>query len=105
AVSFSQGLVVTSLPRGGLQIVQPAHVPESVVKDYSRGLHAEDRPVWRAILEREPVRPRDCWDPRDFEGSVYYRELLEPLGVQHLIVLPLASPVLEGYPGAICLWR
>ena len=105
AVSFSQGLIVTTLPRGGLQIVQPANVPDAVVKSYSRGVHSEDRPAWRAILAREPVKPRDCWDSRDFEGSVYYRELVEPLGVQYLIVLPLASPVLEGYPGAVYLGR
>ena len=105
AVSFSQGFVVSTMPRGGLQIAQPAHLPESVVKTYNRGLHAEDRPAWRAMTEREPVRPRSMWDPRDFEGSVYYRELLQPLNIRYSVVFPLTSPVLEGYPGAVYVGR
>jgi len=104
-VSFSQGLVVTTMPRGGLQIAQPAHLPESVLKSYNRGLHAEDRAAWRAMTDREAVRPQSCWEPRDFEGSIYYRELLQPLEARHVIVLPLASPTLEGYPGAVYLIR
>jgi AraC-like DNA-binding protein len=102
---FSQGLLVTSMPRGGLQIAQPAHVPESVVKTYNRTVHAEDRPAWRAMTEREAVRPQSCWESRDFEGSVYYRELLLPLNIRHAIVLPVMAPVLDGYPGAVYLGR
>jgi AraC-like DNA-binding protein len=93
------------MPRGSLGIAQPAHFPESVVKNYNRTIHAQDRAVWRAIMERQPVRPQSCWEPRDFEGSVYYRELLQPLDVKHVIVLPVAAPVLEGYPGAVYLGR
>lgn len=104
-VLFSQGLVVTSMPRGGLQIAQPANLPESVVKTYNRFLHAEDRAAWRAMSDGEAVRPQDCWEPRDLEGSVYYRELLLPLNLRHAVVLPVASPILDGYPGAIYVAR
>ena len=104
-VPFSQGLVISTMPRGGLQIAQPAHLPESVLKSYNRGVHAEDRPAWRAMTDREAVRPQACWEPRDFEGSIYYRELLQPLNVRHVVVLPLAAPVLEGYPGAVYVAR
>jgi len=93
------------MPRGGLQIAQPAHVPEPVLKSYNRGLHAEDRAAWRAMTEHEPVRPQSCWEPRDFEGSIYYRELLLPLNVRHVVVLPVAAPILEGYPGAVYVMR
>jgi AraC-like DNA-binding protein len=102
---FSQSILITSMPRGGLQIVQPAHFPESVVKSYSRFVQTEDRAVWRAMTEQEPVRPQSCWESRDFEGSVYYRELLQPLGVKYVVVLPVAAPVLEGYPGAVYVAR
>jgi AraC-like DNA-binding protein len=102
---FSQGILVTTMPRGGLQIAQPAHLPESIVKTYNRGLHADDRAVWRAMTEQEPVRPQSCWDARDFEGSVYYRELLQPLNIRYSVVLPLAAPVLTGYPGAVYVGR
>ena len=105
SVTFSQGIIVTSMPRGGLQIAQPAHLAEAVVKSYNRTVHAEDRPAWRAMTDREPVRPQSCWEPRDLEGSVYYRELLQPLNLKHVVVLPLLSPVLEGYPGAVYVGR
>jgi AraC-like DNA-binding protein len=104
-VPFSQGVVVTTMPRGGLQIAQPAHLPESVVKIYNRALHSEDRAVWKAMVDREPVRPQSCWDSRDFEGSVYYRELIEPLNMKHMIVVPVTAPILDGYPGAIYVGR
>jgi len=105
AATFSQGIVITSMPRGSLEIAQPAHVPESVVKNYNRTIHAQDRAVWRAMVERQPVRPQACWEPRDFEGSVYFRELLQPLNLKHVVVLPLAAPILEGYPGAVYVGR
>jgi AraC-like DNA-binding protein len=104
-VPFSQGIVVSTMPRGGLQIAQPAHFPEAVLKSYNRGLHAEDRPAWRAMTEGQPIRPRTCWEPRDFEGSIYYRELLHPLNLRYVVVLPLAAPILEGYPGAVYVGR
>jgi AraC-like DNA-binding protein len=104
-VPFSQGILVTSMPRGGLQIAQPANLLESVVKNYNRSVHAEDRAAWRAMTEREPVRPQSCWEPRDLEGSIYYRELLLPLSLRHVVVLPVASPILDGYPGAIYVGR
>ena len=104
-VPFSQGIVISSMPRGGLQIAQPENLPESVVKTYNRGLHAEDRAAWRAMTERVPVRPQSCWESRDFEGSIYYRELLYPLGLRHVVVLPLVSPILDGYPGVVYVGR
>jgi len=104
-VPFSQGIAITTMPRGGLQIAQPAHLPEAVVKSYNRGVHAEDRPAWRAMTEGQAVRPQSCWEARDFEGSIYYRELLLPLNMRHAVALPLAAPVLEGYPGAVYVAR
>lgn len=93
------------MPRGGVQIAQPGQVPDSILKSYNRGIHAEDRAAWRAMNEREPVRPQSCWEPRDFEGSVYYREVLQPLGAKHVVVFPLLAPVLPGYPGAVYVMR
>ncbi|HSU67712.1 MAG TPA: hypothetical protein VLJ39_12630, partial [Tepidisphaeraceae bacterium] len=93
------------MPRGGLQIALPAHLPEIVVKTYNRSLHSEDRAVWRAMTERKPVRPQSCWEPRDLEGSVYFRELLLPLQMKHVVVLPVVAPVLDGYPGAVYVAR
>lgn len=104
-VPFSQGIVISTMPRGGLQIAQPAHLPESVVKSYNRGLHGDDRPAWQAMTEHRAIRPQSCWEPRDFGGTVYCRELIQPLDLHHAVVLPLAAPILEGYPGAVYVGR
>src|SRR5215204_4989873 len=43
AIPSAQVAMVSSLPRGGLQIVQPSTCPEVLVKGYNRELHIEDR--------------------------------------------------------------
>lgn len=101
--TFAQGLVITTLPRGGLQIAQPLNVSESLLKAYSEELHAEDRLSWRAMLDQQPVRLADLAD--DAERQVYTQRVLGPLGVSFAVALPVASPVLEGYPGAVHLLR
>jgi AraC-like DNA-binding protein len=93
------------MPRGGLQIAQPGHLSDSILKNYNRSIHAEDRAAWRAMMDRQPVRPQASWDARDFEGSIYYRELLLPLKARYAVVLPLAAPILAGYPGAVYVTR
>ena len=105
AVPAAQGLVITTVPRGGLQVMQPSSVPESLVKAYTSGLHAEDRLTWQSILKRKPQRASDCWSNKELENSAYRREWLAPMGLAYAISLPLASPVLDGYPGAVHLCR
>ena len=102
---FTQSLVVSTMPRGGLQVTQPADAPESIVKSYSRIIQAEDRPAWTAMLDGDPVRPQSCWSSNDFKSTVYHRELLVPLNAAHAVALPVDSPVLTGYPGVILLTR
>ena len=105
AVPTAQGLVVTTVPRGGLQVVQPSSVPESLVKSYTNALHAEDRLTWQTILKRKPQRASDAWSNKELESSAYVREWLQPMGLAYSIAIPLAAPVLDGYPGAVHLVR
>src|ERR1051326_8529123 len=60
-LDFSEGLVVTSLPRGSLQIAQPARVREGLLRDYSHEFHAEDRPTWQTTMTAKPLSASDCW--------------------------------------------
>ena len=105
AVPSAQGLVVTTVPRGGLQVMQPSTVSETIVKAYSTALHTEDRLTWQTILKDKPQRLTDCWGARELETTGYYREWLQPMGLTHSVAVPLASPVLDGYPGALHLCR
>jgi len=101
---IAEGLVVTTLPRGSLQIAQPAKLPEPLLKAYAKGLHAEDKLTWCSILKGRAVSSEECYD-RDFADSRYARDLLNPNGLAHAAAAPLRSPVLEGYPGAVHVYR
>jgi AraC-like DNA-binding protein len=104
AVPCAQALIVSSLPRGGLQIVQPSTCPEVLVKIYNRDLHVEDRLTWQTILSGKPVKGSSAWGS-DYEGSRYVQELLEPTGLRSSAAAMLKAPVLAGYPGALHLYR
>src|SRR5438876_11156841 len=73
-LDFSECLVVTSLPRGSLQIAQPARVRESLLRDYSREFHAEDRLTWQTILTGKALSANDCW--KDASQSRYIKDFL-----------------------------
>src|SRR3954470_5064399 len=105
AIPCAQVLMVSSLPRGGLQIVQPSNCPEILVKGYNRELHVEDRLTWQAIQKGHPVRGSAAWTSGGYEGSRYVQELLEPAGLRNAIAVMLKAPILAGYPGAIHLYR
>jgi AraC-like DNA-binding protein len=105
SVPFSLGLIVSTLPRGGLHVVQPAKCPETLLKSYVRDLHREDRVTWNAILRGQTVRGTDLGSAADFPNSPYLHGLLNPHGLRYSVGAPLASPVLNGYPGAVVLFR
>jgi len=102
AAPFAQGVVLSTLPRGGLQVAQPLNVSEAIVKAYTEGLHAEDRMTWQAIVRNEAVRLADVEPSSE---SAYVQKVLQPLGVKYALSLPLSGPVLDGYPGAVHLFR
>src|SRR5688572_12702515 len=102
---MAHGLVLTTLPRGGLQIMQPSSVTDSVVKSYASELHMEDNLTWQTILKRRPQKLSDCWSNKELEHSSYFRTWLEPMGLAHVVSLPLNGPALDGYPGAVHVCR
>ena len=104
-VPFSQGYVFSTLPRGSVHIVQPGKCPESLLKSYTRDFHREDRVAWQAILRNHTVRAEDCWTANEFDNSPYLHAMLQPHGLRYALGAPLAAPVLDGYPGAVVLFR
>ncbi len=95
--------VVSTMPRGGLQLIQPQRLPEPFTKGYAREFAAEDRATWQAIRQQKPVTAAEVWS----EGSDdrYLREFVRSLGYEHVAVVPLEAPVLKGYAGAIQVYR
>jgi len=104
SVPFAHGVVITTVPRGDLQVAQPANVGEPLLKAYAGGLQAEDCVTWQAILQKRVVRGGDCWGDTPADNP-YYKALVQPLGLRYVVSVPLAAPVLDGYPGAVHLYR
>jgi AraC-like DNA-binding protein len=105
AIPSAQVVLVSGLPRGGLQIVQPSNCPEILVKGYNRELHTEDRLTWQVITKGKALRGTTVWGQGEYESSRFAQELLEPAGLRYSAAAPLKAPVLAGYPGAIHLYR
>src|SRR4051812_44745467 len=87
---IAEGLVVTTLPRGSLQIAQPAKLPEPLLKAYAKGLHAEDKLTWQTILTNRAVSAEEV---KGFGEGRYARDLMNPHGFAHAAAAPLRSPV------------
>jgi AraC-like DNA-binding protein len=104
-VEMAEGVIVTTLPRGGLQIAQPQQVSESLLRSYVREFHASDRPSWTSIAKQQPVRALDCWSAAEFQETPYHKDFLVPNGLAFAAAAPLKGPVLDGYPGALTLFR
>jgi AraC-like DNA-binding protein len=104
AVPAAQVVVVTTMPRGGLQIAQPVRLPEALFKGYLREFHLEDRLTWQAILTGKPVTTTDAFGGAAAD-SRYVRELLGSNGLTFAAAAPLNEPVIEGYPGAVHVYR
>ena len=56
---FTQAMVLSTLPRGGLKLLQPANIPEGVVRAYDRVVHRHDRLAWTGMLRGTVVRGSD----------------------------------------------
>ena len=92
-----EALLLTTLPRGGLQIIQPQKVLESFLKAYVRQWHAEDEVSWKAISSGKAVKGKT--------GSRYSEQFLTVFGYAHVAAVPVSDPIFQGYPGALQLLR
>jgi AraC-like DNA-binding protein len=103
-VSFTQGFLLSTLPRASMQLVQPSRTPESMQKEYTRGMQKDDRAAWQAILRAKAIRGSDAWG-RDFDSSAFFQQYLAPHGIRHVVAVPLGAAVFDGYPGVAYLTR
>ena len=101
SVTATHAMVVTVLPRGSLQIVQPVRLPETLLKGYTREYHLEDRLTWHTILIGKPTVASSILR----EGDKYMAGLLRENGISFAAAAPLAAPIIDGYPGAIVVLR
>ena len=98
--------IVTSLPRGSLQVAQAQGAAgDALIKSYSKEYNAHDRPAWEAIMRQQPVTAEQCWPHGRYETSPYYTGFLRGNGLRYAAAAPLAGPVIDGYAGAIEVFR
>ena len=101
AVPAAQVAIITTLPRGSLQIIQPPRIPEPLLKGYIREYHLEDRLTWQTILGGKAITAASILRDNDRFVSSFLREN----GFAHAAAAPLAAPLLDGYPGAVHVYR
>ncbi len=104
-VPFAAGLIITTLPRGTSQIVQPQRVSELLFKSYSRDFWREDKVTWMAMSQQRLVTLGDLPDAREVSEGRFGREFLAESGLSSLAAVYVKSPVFDGYPGVIWVGR
>ena len=92
-LSVSYAVLLSTVPRGGLQVLQPVKLADAVVKPYVREWQAEDDSTWKAIATGKTVKAS--------ASSRYVDAFLKPLGIAHAATAPVRDPVFDGYPGAL----
>ena len=96
-IPCAEVLLLTTLPRGGLQIAQPQKLAESFEKAYVRIWHTQDDASWKAITTGKPARGKSA--------GRYVDEFLQMFGYQHSAACAVKDPVLPGYVGVLQLLR
>src|SRR5215218_5761290 len=78
---FAEAAVVTSLPRGSLQVAHPRNIADALLKSYLKEYNLHDRPAWEAIMRKQAVAAEQCWPQGRFETSPYYTGFLRGNGL------------------------
>ena len=102
-VPFAKAVVLSVMPRGGLQALLPGHADETLARGLSRGLHRHDRVSWKAIRDGGVVTSGDVYDAD--VSSPLFSDLLDNLRLHHHAAVRLRQPVLPGYDGVLVLYR
>jgi AraC-like DNA-binding protein len=96
-VPAAEVMLQTTLPRGGLQMVQPGKIAESFLKAYAREWHSYDDASWKAIATGKPARSKP--------GTSFVTGFLESFGYRHSAAACVSDPILPGYSGVLTLLR
>lgn len=101
-VAYDLVMLVSTMPRGGVQVLLPERLPDAWTRTYSRAFANEDTVTWTAIQKQRTVTNNDIWP--DGTGR-YLQDFVRASGYEHVAAVPLDAPVLRGYAGALHLYR
>lgn len=97
--------LITTFPRGGLQLAQRKRGHDGLARGYLREFHAKDQLTWAAITAGTAVSIKHGSSQPAVDAGVTFQEFLQNNDLSHAIAAPLASPILPGYPGAVHVYR
>ncbi len=94
-------VVLSTLPRGGLQVCRRLHLHEGLIRRYHADNHAVDKLAWNAI--KNGVSTPDPVDPK----ASHHKDTDSPLSYGWVTVLAVRvdAPVFAGYPGVVLIMR
>lgn len=101
---IAEALLLTTLPRGELQIMHAMVSGEAVAKHYHRRAHTQDGLAWAALQKNAAVRSSDLPESNPIHALIL-SEPFRPTSVKFGLAVPVTDPVLPGYPGVLELWR
>ncbi|MEM8874784.1 MAG: helix-turn-helix transcriptional regulator [Planctomycetota bacterium] len=104
-VSFAQAVLVSTMPRGGVQVIGPDYADDGIVRGLSRLVDGQDRVTWSALLTGKPAVSAELWPSRELTGSEFESAVLRPSGLGDQLAVPMADVLLPGYQGALVLFR
>lgn len=104
SVEFAQAAVLSTVPRGGVQVIAPDHADETIVRALSRNADHLDRLTWHVLVGGKPAVASEVWGD-GLAGSAFDEAVLQPTGLRDHLAVPLASPLLPGYAGVFTLFR
>ena len=85
-------VLLTTMPRGGLQVCRSLRTNETIVRRYAAETHADDRVAWQA-LQRGVTTVADNVDGRSSHPLAF--------GYEVTVAVRVESPVFDGYPGVL----
>jgi len=95
--------LLTTLPRGGVQVMKPSPGDDLFLREYQRRGVLQDRVTWNAIVSQS-AQVLDVSSTSQ-AGSDSFEGMLISLGFAHALAVPVAAPLLRGYPGALLALR
>ncbi|MCC6239133.1 MAG: helix-turn-helix transcriptional regulator [Phycisphaerales bacterium] len=99
-VSFDLIVLVSTMPRGGLQILQPQNISEDFFKVYTREFSQEDRLSWQAIIQQKALSDTQIELPHEYRSH-----FLQSFKFQHVAAAPMEAPLLRGFAGVLQIYR
>jgi AraC-like DNA-binding protein len=102
---FAEAFLVSTMPRGGLQLVQAQGSASAPARAYARLADANDRLTYRALETQGVVTRANCWTNAEAPQNPFVREVLIPAGLNDALAAPMRAPIIAGYPGALHVYR